>query len=390
MNKNSSTHWVQLFRYIVAGTLTTLLDLLVFLIGYYQFNISRNESVLYAFIAALVFSFIVNRFWTFKDNYKDSEWKISQLLKFVFVASLGLIITLISMKILTDFFSVEPLLAKIITSGIVFVWNFTVNSFWTFAADETEEIVKPLLPENKNFIYDLSIIIPAYNEEKRLPKTLQNAIKYFSSLNILFEIIVVDDGSHDETSTIAKKHLLSSHKIIQLSENKGKGFAVKTGVLEAEGRYILFCDADGATPFHQYKKLREAMLFSEIAIGSRYKNRKTVQKKQPLYRTIISRIINIIAQIFLIEGISDTQCGFKLFRSDVGKQIFSHQKIERFAFDIEFLMLGKRLGFRITEIAVLWYDQPGTKVNGLKDGIRAFQDFLRIKFYMMFGVYEKK
>ncbi len=390
MKNNESSHWIQLFRYIVAGTLTTLLDLLIFQVSYYQFGFSRNESVFYAFITALLFSFVVNRFWTFKGNYTNDEWRISQFLKFVFVASIGLMITLFSMKILTEYFSIEALFSKIITSAIVFGWNFIVNSFWTFSSKDEEIILKPLLPEKKDFSFELSLIIPAYNEEKRLSKTLKDCISYFSSLDIEYEIIVVDDGSIDNTSEIAKEYLSAPHKIIQLSKNKGKGFAVKTGVLEAKGRYILFCDADGATPFHQYKKLREAMLFSEIAIGSRYKNRETVEIAQPFYRTLLSRIGNIIAQIFLIEGISDTQCGFKLFRNDVGKKIFQYQKIERFAFDIEFLMLAKKENYKIIEIPVIWFDQPGTTVEGMKDWLKAMTDVLRIKFYMMFGFYGKK
>lgn len=383
-----TSRWVQFFRYGVTGTLTTLLDLLTFQVFFYQIHCSQNVSVVAAFVVALCFSFFVNRFWTFRSNFTDQEWSLSQFLKFAFVASVGLGLSLVVMIFFTQVLFVEPLWAKLLTSGVVLFWNFTVNSFWTFSASEETEVIKPLLPEKGPFRYELSIIIPAFNESKRLPETLESALQYFERLNILFEIIVVDDGSSDDTAVLAQNILSAPHKIIQLSENKGKGFAVKTGVLEAEGRYILFCDADEATPFSEYHKLREAMLFSHIAIGSRYKNRESVQKKQPWYRIMFSRAVNLMAQIFLIEGIKDTQCGFKLFRSDIGKRSFAVQRVERFAFDIEFLMLAKNNGARICEISVQWYDQPGSTFGGWRDGMRALKDFFRIKFYMMFGFYD--
>ncbi len=392
MNIEKSNRWVQLSRYIVTGTLTTLIDLLMFHTLYVRFQYSENVSVIIAFICALLFSFTVNKTWTFSGNQSktNSAWNISQFIKFIFVSGFGLLITLVCVYTLINIASFSPIIAKLSASAIVFMWNFLANSFWTFKVNNDDTVIKPLLPEKKNFEFELSIVIPAYNESSRIVPTLKSAISHFTSQNIHFEIIVVDDGSTDDTSDICTQVLSSKdHKIIQLSQNKGKGFAVKTGVLESKGRYILFCDADGATPFNQYQALRNAMLFSEIAIGSRYKDRSTVEKKQPLYRIIISRTVNIIAQIFLIEGISDTQCGFKLFRNDAGKKIFEKQKIERFAFDIEFLMLAKAQNYRITEIPVIWIDQDGSKVNGIRDGIRTLRDFVLIKFYMMFGFYKK-
>jgi len=395
VNIQKSHRWIQLSRYIVTGTLTTLIDLLVFLTMHEKFEYTENISVIVAFIFALIFSFTVNKTWTFSQNKKkDKSWNISQFIKFIFVAGFGLLLTLLSVHIFINILNFSPVFAKLSASSIVFIWNFLANSFWTFKALDENNVIKPLLPENKNFKYDLSVVIPAYNESIRIIPTLTSAISYFNSQNINYEIIIVDDGSSDNTAKICNEFFTlqknsKNYKIIQLSKNKGKGFAVKTGVLESNGRHILFCDADGATPFNQYKKLREAMLFSEIAIGSRYKDRSTVEKKQPLYRTIISRAVNIMAQIFLIEGISDTQCGFKLFRNHVGKEIFEKQKIERFAFDIEFLMLAKSKEYRISEIPVIWIDQDGSKVDGIRDGIRTLNDFVKIKFYMMFGFYKK-
>jgi dolichyl-phosphate beta-glucosyltransferase len=386
--KNTSFNLRNFIRYIVVGSITTSVDFLLFFISYKYLLFSVNVSVFIAFIGALVFSFIANKLWTFKDNNLEKKWSLQQFLKFFFVATTGLLLSIFLMKILTDILNIDELISKMLTSGMLFIWNFIMNSFWTFKPLSNKYI--DVSPENKNFNFELSIVIPAYNEEKRIKKTLKSCIDFFSLEKINYEIIIVDDGSEDKTIDIVKQSFkyFKDYRIINLKNNKGKGYAVKTGVLESLGRYILFCDADGSTPFYEYKKLKEAMVKNHIAIGSRYKNRETVEKKQPFYRTLISRIINIISQIFLIEGILDTQCGFKMFRNDVGKKIFRLQKIERFAFDIEFLMLCKLFNYQIVEIPVKWSDTPGTKVKMFKDGIRAMRDFLYIKFNMMFNNYK--
>lgn len=380
---------IRLIRYIITGGLTTFLDLLVLYMCVELFHTSILWGTTIAFIIALLFSFTVNKIWTFAHkNTTPNDIDVLLFLKFIFVSCIGLLISLLLMHIFTMGFHIDYKIAKLLTSALVLVWNFSANSLWTFSQKKQEDTIKPILPDPNLFEYELSIVIPAYNEEKRIPSTLLSALSYFSELAIPFEILVVNDGSRDNTVEKVEKILHEPHRCISLSQNGGKGKAVKEGVLAAKGRYILFCDADEATPFSEYKNLREAMLFSHIAIGSRYKNRSTVQKKQPLYRTIISRIVNVLTQIFLLDGITDTQCGFKLFRSDVGKKIFAMQKIERFAFDVEFLLLARRYGFHIAEIPVCWYDKEGTTVSGLRDGVRVMRDFLKIKFCMMFGFYD--
>jgi len=382
-----NNRWVHLFRYLITGSLTTLLDWMVFWACFYVMGFSQGGSVVIAFILALWFSFVVNRIWTFHSITKKQEWQISQFLKFTFVSLVGLLLSLFVMAVLTSLLRIEPLWAKLLTSGIVLFWNFTVHSFWTFTSDPATERVKPLFPEKKNFLFELTLVIPAFNESLRLPQTLHSALDYFGTKGISFQIIVVDDGSTDNTAILAQEILSAPHKVIVLSKNEGKGYAIKTGVEEAQGRYILFCDADKATPFSEYEKLREKMLYAHVAIGSRYTNQTSVQKKQPWYRVFFSRVMNIVAQVFLIEGVKDTQCGFKLFRNDIGKKAFSVQKIKRFAFDIEFLMVAKHQGSIISEVSVLWYDQDGSTFSSIKDGATVLRDFFRIKFYMMFGFY---
>lgn len=342
-----------------------------------------------AFLAALCFSFIVNKIWTFQ-NKNQEEWNIQQFLKFLFVSSIGLAISLVLMDIFTGSFALNYLIANLIISAIILVWNFTANSFWTFKTTDIHEMIYPILPETGPFEFETSIVIPTYNEQKRISKTLKSALEYFTKLGIDFEILVVDDGSCDTTQQIVTNILKNTHhRAIALDKNKGKGNAVRVGVLEAKGRYILFADADEATPFSEYQKLRNCMMQSHIAIGSRYKKKGTVQEFQPFYRIVISRLVNFISQIFLIEGISDTQCGFKMFRSSVGKKLFSMQRIYRFAFDMEFLMLAKHFEYRIVEIPVLWYDKKGSTVRFWRDSIQTIKDFFIIKFLMIFRLYKK-
>jgi len=390
-NIPNTTKWVKLFRYMITGGFTTALDLLVLYTCVEILKTSVLLGTAIAFIVALLFSFTVNKVWTFSHFSKGNEdVNISLFLKFLFVSCIGFGLSLLGMKIFHYELFIDYKISKLLTSVIVLFWNFSANSLWTFPTKKQEHSFRAILPENNVFPYELSIVIPAYNEEKRIPSTLISALSYFSSLGILYEIIVVDDGSKDNTYNKARNILPDFHKVIKQVPNGGKGKAIQIGVLAAQGRYILFCDADEATPFSEYKHLREEMLWTHIAIGSRYKNRSTVQKKQPLYRIVFSRIINFFTQIFLIEGILDTQCGFKLFRSNVGKQLFRLQRIHRFAFDVEFLLLAKRFGYQISEISVIWIDKEGSTVSGLKDGLRVVRDFLKIKFYMMFGFYEEE
>lgn len=381
---------IRFIRYCIVGGLTTLLDL--FLVYFFHEAVSLPVlwAVSIAFLGALVFSYVFNRFWTFADrNNSKTPWDSEQFLKFFFVSAIGFNLTILVMYICVDILSIYYLLAKIIASALVLAWNFLGNSLWTFPEKiKKQEVITPLEPEKKEFQYELSVVIPAFNEEKRLEKTLLQAQKFFNNQGFSYEIIVVDDGSTDKTSYISEKILKKSpHRVITLEHNKGKGFAVKTGVLASKGRYILFCDADGATPFTEFTSLKSAMGNYHIAIGSRYLQKDSVKQYQPFYRIFSSRVINFFAQIFLIDGITDTQCGFKIFRSDIGKQIFKLQKIERFAFDIEMLILARKFGYRIAEIPVEWFDQEGSKFSAKRDGIKTIYDFIRVKFFMMFRFY---
>lgn len=379
---------IQFIRYIITGTTTTVVDiaLLYILFGIFEFHLFWATSL--AFLGALLFSFVMNSRWTFATrNSSINIFQATKILKFLFVSIIGLVLTLFLMWVLVEQIMIFYIVAKILTSGIVLFWNFLANSFWTFSETKKKEsFITPLEQEKQDFPFFLSIVIPAYNEEDRIRKTLKSAQRFFNQQDFLYEILVIDDGSSDTTVDVCKKILSPTDRIICLTQNAGKGFAVRSGILEAKGRYVLFCDADGATPFSEFLSLQKAMETYHISIGSRYINKK--KSDQPFYRVFFSRIVNFFAQVFLIDGYADTQCGFKLFRTSTAKRIFSKQKIFRYAFDVEMLVLAEKYDYKVAEVGIKWNDQDGSKFSSFSDGIKTFYDFLRIKFYTMFGGYK--
>lgn len=227
----------------------------------------------------------------------------------------------------------------------------------------------------------ISIVIPAYNEGPRINETIREIAHHFSTFNRVKvkEIIVVDDGSDDDTITqvAACKRTCQSLVILRHTQNLGKGAAVKNGVLKASGDYILFLDADLSTPLRCLDQLMDALEDgADIAIGSRAMKDSKLLKRQPLYRELSGRLFNLFVQLFFVRGFWDTQCGFKLFGADIGKRIFSQVRIRGFAFDVEFLRRAKASGYKIAEVPVEWTNDPNSKVRLLRDPFLMIKDLL--------------
>lgn len=229
--------------------------------------------------------------------------------------------------------------------------------------------------------YYLSVIIPAYKEEKRLLQSLSAIKKYQSEHDFKIETIVVVDGSPDKTGEIAQGYQndLSNLKVIDRKENKGKGYTVKEGMLKASGKYLLFTDADNSTPFEQVDKLLKYIEMYEVVIGSRYCKDGKLAHAQPITRIIGGRVLNAIIQLLAVRGIKDTQCGFKLFQREAAKEIFKRETFDRFSFDIEILAIARKLGFRTKEVGITWYDDPHSTVNPIKDGARMIADSWKVR-----------
>lgn len=226
---------------------------------------------------------------------------------------------------------------------------------------------------------DISIVIPAFNEEERLPLSLRKILDFFENHTETVEILVVDDGSTDNTvQTILKE--FPDIQVIQLPQNTGKGAAIRKGMLTAKGNYILFCDADLSTPIYEIEKLIPMLNDNyDIAIGSRALDPSLIKLHQPFYREFMGKTFNKIVQIFTFSGISDTQCGFKLFKKNVAHQLFSQSVINGFSFDVEILYLAHKAKFKIAEVPVEWYNDAKTKVNPLTDSTKMFFEIFKIK-----------
>jgi dolichyl-phosphate beta-glucosyltransferase len=237
----------------------------------------------------------------------------------------------------------------------------------------------------------LSIVIPAYDEEKRLPDTLERITGYLNSGKWKFsEVIVVDDGSRDGTVRVAGEFRarVRSVRVLRNPGNRGKGYAVRHGMLEAKGEWTLFTDADLSTPIEELEKLWTAAQKSraQIAIGSRALDRSLIGVHQPLFRESAGKLFNLAVRVITGLPFWDTQCGFKLFETKAAREIFRRQQLERFGFDVEVLFIARKLGYSSIEVPVRWNDVAGTKV-GAVSGLSAFLDPLRVRLHQLRGKY---
>lgn len=237
---------------------------------------------------------------------------------------------------------------------------------------------------------DLSIVIPAFNEEARLGPTLEAYLGYCRQTARRVEVIVVDDGSLDRTSVVVNR-CAADHpevRLIRLAENQGKGQAVRSGVVNARGKHILFADADGATPLSEVERLEAALdEGADVAIGSRALHGEGVKIRARLYRRVIGRIFHGLVEVLTVPRVKDTQCGFKLFRGEVAHDLFSRMRIRGFSFDVEVLMMAQRRGYAIAEVPVNWTHQPGSKVNLVTDSARMLRDLFIIRGRYLSGQY---
>lgn len=236
-----------------------------------------------------------------------------------------------------------------------------------------------------------SIIIPAYNEEKRLPNTLEQVFRFLEEQSYTSEVIVVENGSNDRTYETAKE-FTKQHKNLHLIHDaqRGKGGAVQRGVREARGEYVLFCDADLSMPVEEINKfLPPALNDFDIAIASR-EAPGAVRYNEPYYRHLTGRVFNMLIRLMVLPNLQDTQCGFKCLRAEVARDIFRFQTLTGWAFDVELLYIAHHHGYRVIEIPIDWYFNADSKVRVLRDSWRMFVDLLVIRRNARRGLYDLK
>jgi dolichyl-phosphate beta-glucosyltransferase len=228
---------------------------------------------------------------------------------------------------------------------------------------------------------EISIVIPAYNEALRLPATLDQVEQYLATVGVPTEVLVVDDGSHDNTAAVVRERAARwpQLKLLTAERNSGKGAAVRLGMAAAVGRYRIFSDADLSVPIEDMEKLlRPLRAGAGVAIASRGLRESQVELHQPWYRETMGKIFNKLVRIFVLGGVHDTQCGFKAFTAEVAERVFPPLQTRGFGFDVEVLYRAQQAGYRIVEVGTRWINSPQSRVHPIRHSAAMFVELLAI------------
>lgn len=237
-----------------------------------------------------------------------------------------------------------------------------------------------------------SIVIPAYNEQGRIPATLQTVLDCICIRGWAAEVVVVNDGSRDRTASVVREFAANAPQIRLLENpgNRGKGYSVRNGLLHSLGDVVMFTDADLSAPIEEAERLFDAIAQgADIAIGSRWLDRKRQTIRQPLYRQFFGRCFNGVTRMVMGLSFADTQCGFKAFTRSAAQTVFQLQTIERWGFDPEILFIALKRGFKIVEVPVSWAHDERTRISYLKDGVRMLQDIAQVRWNALLGRYNR-
>lgn len=371
-------------KYALVGASSTIIDVGVLTLLVELGHLHLLVAAVLSFCIAVANGFFWNKKWTFQNT---STHLTRQYIKFALTALVGLGLNLLLLSFLVYFFHLWYVLAKMITTVIVFFWNFTSNKFWTF---RSYTIPRPSIEAKPSC--NISVLIPAYNEERDIQRAIENVAQYLHPRFESWEIICIDDGSTDATATVIQALTQSDIHVRAIfhANNQGKGASVRDGVCAAQGAIILFMDADGSTPIGQFDTFMPFIKDgADIVIGSRYLKDSSIVRKQPWYRIALGRIGNLFIQALLLDTIKDTQCGFKAFTFEPAKSLFEKSTIDRWGFDMEILALAQHMEYVIKEVPVQWHDNETriSRFRPIKDAHRTFRELIRIKWNLITGAY---
>jgi dolichyl-phosphate beta-glucosyltransferase len=226
---------------------------------------------------------------------------------------------------------------------------------------------------------ELSIVVPAYNEAARIGATLERLTRWAAQRRPRPEILVVDDGSRDATPEVVGLHAAAGVRLIRLRENRGKGAALRAGVLASTGARVLLTDADLSTPIEELERLEARLLDADVVLGSRDLAESKITRRQSWPRELAGKTFNFFIRVFGVRGFRDTQCGFKLLRGEVARRLFAETTVDRFAYDVELVWLALERGYRVVEIGVEWRNDPASSVRVVRDGLRMLVDVARFR-----------
>ncbi len=224
---------------------------------------------------------------------------------------------------------------------------------------------------------ELSLVIPAYNEAARVAPGLRRAQEYLAARGLTYEVLVVDDGSSDATAEVAAA---AGARVLRHARNRGKGAAVKTGVLASTGASVLISDADFSTPIEELEKLTGRLDDADLVLGSRALAGSLITVHQPFYRELMGKTFNRVIRAVGVRGIRDTQCGFKLARGDVARSLCSQLTVDGFAYDVELIWLALQRGCRVVEVGVVWANSPDSRVDPVRSSLSMLRDVLQLRW----------
>jgi len=416
----------QFIKYVIVGTIVTLIDMAALHAFYHILHIHIKVSVILGFMCGNVSSFVLNKYFTFR-NFSASI--LRQYSKYFVTSMSGLAWTVFLMSLFFEHFGLfegiskyNYLLCKMLVAVLVMFWNFMIIRNWTLANYELGTLHTFAKSDSSKPVF-LSVIIPAYNEATRLPETIEQVLLWLSKQAFVWEIIVVDDGSVDNMVEIVKKRFpdLPGLHIHSLGKNCGKGAAVRAGMLIATGEYRLFMDADHQINISELDNFLPAASENLIIIGSKYLTLKSAvvdstilanqvdtfapivfktdeayvittqnDAKISILRRIVSRIGNLLIRVLLNLPYKDTQCGFKLFPGKVAENVFRLQRLNGFSFDVEILVLATLFRVPVKEVPITIHAVSESRVRTVRDSFMVFADLVRIKFNIWKHVYSKK